>query len=136
MTSLLNRGIPLLIATVSLFGSTSALAGDVSDISYYDETAYTQYVADMMSELDRLYIEFSKARGRNATAANAAREAFLTKAHELMHNMNARYDKLDPKAGAAMSETETLVNIHALIMLVDILSETQLENLAAHPYID
>jgi hypothetical protein len=53
-----------------------------------------------------------------------------------MHSMNARYDKLDPKKGAALSPTETLVNIHALIMLVDILSETQLEHMAQHPFVE
>ena len=50
--------------------------------------------------------------------------------------MNARFDKLDPKAGAALSPTETLVSIHALTMLVDILTATQLEHMAAHPYIE
>jgi hypothetical protein len=51
-----------------------------------------------------------------------------------MQYMNSRFDELDPKKGAALSPTESLVSIHALTMLVDILTATQLEQMAAHPY--
>jgi hypothetical protein len=108
----------------------------VADITFYDEAAYTEYVENMMTELDQLYIEFTEAQGKDAATAFQTRKAFLTKAHDLMHSMNARYDKMDPKAGAALSPTETLVNMHALIMLIDILSETQLDELTKHPYIE
>jgi len=48
--------------------------------------------------------------------------------------MNARFDSLDPKKGAALSHTEVLVNIHVLTMLVDILTATQMEVMAEHPH--
>jgi hypothetical protein len=48
--------------------------------------------------------------------------------------MNAKFDSLDPKKGAALSPTETLVSIHVLTMLVDILTETQLQEMTEHPY--
>ena len=50
--------------------------------------------------------------------------------------MNGRFDSLDPKKGASLSPTETLVSVHALTMLVDILAETQLEEMRPHPYVD
>ncbi len=50
--------------------------------------------------------------------------------------MNGRFDALAPKEGAALSPTESLVSIHVLTMLVDILTETQLEHMRAHPYIE
>ena len=55
---------------------------------------------------------------------------------ELMQYMNGRFDALDPKKGAALSPTETLVSIHALTMLVDILTATELEHMTAHPYVE
>jgi hypothetical protein len=53
-----------------------------------------------------------------------------------MQYMNGRFDALDPKKGAALSPTETLVSIHALTMLVDILAATELEHIMAHPYVE
>ena len=55
---------------------------------------------------------------------------------DLMQHMNGRFDQLDPKEGAGLSETETLVSVHALTMLVDILAETQLEEMRPHPYVN
>jgi hypothetical protein len=131
-----KRCVLLSIAFISAFGVGNALSNEVADITFYDEAAYTEYVENMMTELDQLYIEFTEAQGKDAATAFQTRKAFLTKAHDLMHSMNARYDKMDPKAGAALSPTETLVNMHALIMLIDILSETQLDELTKHPYIE
>ena len=65
-----------------------------------------------------------------------ARKDFLVTVHELMKHMNARYDDLDPKKGAALSPTDTLVSVHAMTMLVDILASTELEQMAAHPYVE
>ncbi len=53
-----------------------------------------------------------------------------------MQYMNDRFDALDPKRGAALSPTETLVSIHSLTMLVDILAATEIEHLAKHPYVE
>lgn len=105
-------------------------------LSVYDESAYTEFVENKMKELDGLYLQFCEACGADASAAALARKEFLISVRDLMQHMNARFDALDPKKGAALSPTETLVSIHALTMLVDILTATQLEHMAAHPYVD
>ena len=109
-------------------------AGNAIDI--YDDAAYTEYVENTMKKLDALYLDFCATCGVDATKARLAREEFLTTVRELMQHMNARYDTLDPKKGAALSPTETLVSIHAMTMLVDMLAAVQIEQMAYHPYID
>ena len=126
--------LALLIA-VCAFAITPAGAGEkpatASTIDVYDETAYTQYVEDTMKKLDKLYLEFCAACDADREAAWRARQEFLVTVRDLMKHMNSRFDSLDPKQGAALSPTETLVSIHALTMLVDILSATQLEQMMA-----
>jgi len=130
----------LSLLTGLLFLSTSTAFAQVVDqpsgLSMYDETAYTEFVENKMKELDSLYLQFCESCGADASAAAAARKEFLTSVRELMQHMNARFDALDPKKGAALSPTETMVSIHALTMLVDILTATQLEHMAKHPYIE
>ena len=101
----------------------------------YDEAAYTEFVENKMKELDGLYLRFCDNCGVEATEAALARKQFLVSVRELMQYMNGRFDALDPKKGAALSPTETLVSVHALTMLVDILAATQLEHMTAHPYV-
>lgn len=124
-----------LLTAVCAFGIAPAVAGEqpaaAATVDVYDEAAYTQYVEDTMKKLDKLYLEFCAACDTNREAAWHARQEFLTTVGELMKHMNSRFDSLDPKQGAALSPTETLVSIHALTMLVDILSATQLEQLTA-----
>jgi hypothetical protein len=105
-------------------------------VDVYDQAAYTEYVQTTMEKLDKLYLNFCGTCGVDAVKARIAKDEFLVTVRELMQYMNARYDKLDPKMGAALSPTETLVSVHALTMLVDILAATELEQLAAHPYIE
>ena len=124
------------IAVIFSLGVTNLAADEPTAISFYDETAYTEYVETTMKKLDQLYLDFCGACGVDASKAGKARKEFLTTVRDLMKHMNARYDKLDPKKGAALSPTETLVNLHALTMLVDILTATQLEHMAQHPYIE
>ena len=101
----------------------------------YDESAYTEFVEGKMQELDALYLKFCETCGVEAADAALAKREFLGSVRELMQHMNAKFDALDPKMGAALSPTETLVSIHALTMLVDILAATELEHMAEHPYI-
>jgi hypothetical protein len=82
-----------------------------------------------MQKLDALYLDFCATCGVDATRSRLAREEFLATVRELMQHMNARYDALDPK-----SPTETLVSIHAMTMLVDMLAAVQIEQMAYHPY--
>ena len=102
----------------------------------YDADAYTKYVEDTMQKLDRLYLDFCGTCGVDAEKSRAAKEEFLVTVRDLMQHMNGRFDQLDPKEGAGLSETETLVSVHALTMLVDILAETQLEEMRPHPYVN
>ncbi len=128
-----------LLATAALM-SNAVLADEApvetaeTAIDIYDDAAYTEYVENTMKKLDALYLDFCATCGTDATKARLAREEFLTTVRELMQHMNARYDTLDPKKGAALSPTETLVSIHAMTMLVDMLAAVQIEQMAYHPY--
>jgi hypothetical protein len=124
----------LLVFAASAFPGTAAHADDEAGYGVYDEAAYTQYVEDAMKKLDKLYLEFCDTCGIDTATASQARQEFLVTVRDLMQYMNSRFDELDPKKGAALSATESLVSIHALTMLVDILTATQLEQMAAHPY--
>ena len=130
--------VPLLVAVILMSNSVFAASPkiDTDELAYpvYDEVAYTQYVEDTMKKLDKLYLEFCYSCGVDAVTAGKARQEFLVSVHELMQYMNSRFDSLDPKRGAALSPTESLVSIHALTMLVDILAATQLEQMTPHPY--
>jgi hypothetical protein len=102
----------------------------------YDEAAYTDYVETTMQKLDKLYLDFCDTCGVDADKSRAAKEEFLVTVRDLMQHMNGRFDSLDPKKGASLSPTETLVSVHALTMLVDILAESQLEEMRPHEYIE
>ena len=97
----------------------------------YDESAYTQYVESTMKKMNKLYLQFCGTCGVSGAKAAQARKEYYLLARDLMQHMNAKFDNLDPKKGAALSPTEVLVNIHALTMLVDMLTATQMEFLAA-----
>lgn len=128
-----------LLATAALM-SNALLADEApvepaeTAVDIYDDASYTEYVETTMKKLDALYLDFCATCGVDATKARLAREEFLTTVRELMQHMNARYDALDPKKGAALSPTETLVSIHAMTMLVDMLAAVQIEQMAYHPY--
>jgi len=132
----ISAALSLAFIAIAMLGAASANAEEHSDIPVYDESAYTEYVETTMQKLDKLYLEFCSSCGADAETAGKARKEFLITVTELMQYMNGRFDKLDPKAGAALSPTETLVSIHVLTMLVDTLTTTQLEHMAAHPYIN
>jgi hypothetical protein len=110
-------------------------ADEPMGLPMYDEASYTEFVESKMQELDALYLQFCASCGVEASEAAVARQQFLVSVRDLMQHMNAKFDGLDPKKGAALSPTETLVSIHALTMLVDILAATELEHMAEHPYI-
>ena len=118
----------------ALFATPPEVDADEFAYPVYDEAAYTEYVEDTMKRLDKLYLEFCYTCGVDASKAGIARQEFLVTVRELMQYMNSRFDSMDPKKGAALSPTETLVSIHALTMLVDILTATQIEQMTPHPY--
>lgn len=124
------------IAWLALGATAVQAAEEPMGIPVYDEASYSAFVESKMKELDALYLQFCATCGVEAEQAARARMEFLTSVRELMEYMNGRFDSLDPKKGAALSETETLVSIHALTMLVDILAATQLEQLTKHPFVE
>jgi hypothetical protein len=100
----------------------------------YDKSAYTDYVATTMKKLDKLYLQFCDKCNTDAAAATKAKVEYYKTVRDLLEYMNGRFDKLDPKKGAALSDTESLISIHVLTMLVDMLTETQLKEMTSHPY--
>ncbi len=126
--------VGLILAASTVLGVAAHAADKAAEAPVYDESSYTEYVENTMKKLDRLYLEFCGTCGVDAAKAVKARHEFLTTVRDLMQYMNGRFDRLNPKTGGALSATETLVSIHALTMLVDILTATQLEHLADHPY--
>jgi enamine deaminase RidA (YjgF/YER057c/UK114 family) len=127
----LLTGLLVLTTSTAFAQDTEKMMG----LPMYDESTYTEFVEGKMQELDALYLKFCATCGVEASDAAVAKKQFLTSVRDLMQHMNAKFDSLDPKMGAALSPTETLVSIHALTMLVDILAATELEQMAAHPYI-
>jgi hypothetical protein len=124
-----------LVLSGSLFADPPPAASTESSYMY-DEGAYSEYVETTMHKLDRLYLDFCSACGVDAEKAGIAKKEFLITVRELMQHMNGRFDTLDPKKGASLSPTETLVSIHSLTMLIDILAESQLQEMTPHPYIE
>ena len=120
----------------SLFLGAYANAADKPvDVPVYDTAAYTSHLSDTMEKLDKLYLDFCNTCKIDGANAAKARQEFLVTASNLMDVMNAKFDDLDPEKGAGLSSTETLVSIHVLTMMVDILAETQLQEMAGHPYV-
>ncbi|KPJ90099.1 MAG: hypothetical protein AMJ53_14880 [Gammaproteobacteria bacterium SG8_11] len=118
---------------VGVFCNTATYAAE-GDIPVYDESAYTKYVEDTMNKLNKLYLEFCGTCNTEASKAAKARKEYYDTVRELLQHMNAKFDSLDPKKGAALSGTEVLVSMHVLTMLVDILTATQMEDLASHSH--
>ena len=119
----------------SVFFASGAHAADKSKgTAVYDEAAYTEYVQKTMKKLDKLYLEFCGTCGVEGASAEKAKREYLETVRDLMQHMNARFDNMDPKAGAALSPTETLISIHVLTMLVDMLTASYLEEVADHPH--
>jgi len=124
-----------LIFVASTFtGAVVHAEGKSMDIPVYDASAYTEFAQEKMTKLDKLYLDFCGTCNVDASKALKAKKEFLATVRDLMQHMNAKFDALDPKKGAALSPTETLVSIHVLTMLVDILAETQLQTMIEHPY--
>ena len=134
----LNRIVTTLVALTfmaSAFYTNSAIAAaKAGDIAVYDEAAYTEHVEKTMKKLDSLYLQFCGTCNVDASKAAKARKEYYAIVRELLEGMNARFDSLDPKKGAALSSTEVLVNLHVLTMLVDILTATQMEVMEDHPH--
>ena len=136
-----SRWMPATLFASALLLSSSVFADapdeKAADSGYvYDEAAYTEYVENTMKKLDKLYLDFCGTCSVDAEKSRAAKQEFLATVRDLMEHMNGRFDALDPKMGASLSPTETLVSVHVLTLLVEILAETQLVAMEPQPYIE
>lgn len=113
---------------------TALAANHGAGISMYHESAFTSYVEKDMKKLDKLYLQFRANSGVSGAKAEKARQAYFETVRGLLKHMNARFDQVDPKTGGALSPTETFVSVHALTMLVDMLTDAQMQQTAPHPY--
>jgi uncharacterized FAD-dependent dehydrogenase len=118
----------------AVFGQVAYASDESGGVSMYDESAYTEHVEKTMKKLDKLYLQFCGTCGVSGAKAEKAKMEYFKTVRDLLQQMNAKFDSLDPKKGAALSDTETLVSIHVLTMLVDMLTATQLETTAEHPH--
>jgi hypothetical protein len=125
-------GLMLLLNT-GLVSNTFA-AEKSGSLPVYDVNAYPEYVSKTMKKLDKLYLQFCDKCNADASKASKAKQEYFATVRDLLQHMNARFDSMNPKAGAALSPTDTLVSIHVLTMLVDMLTETQMKDMAEHPY--
>ena len=124
------------LAATALLGA-ALMAGGVQAAEgtpVYDENAYTAHVEKTMKKLDKLYLQFCATCNVSGAKAAEARREYMATVRDLLQIMNDKFDALDPKKGAALSPTETLVSIHVLTMLVDILTATQMESEKQHPH--
>ena len=124
----------LMFIMAAFYGGNAYAESKAGEIAVYDEVAYTEYVENTMKKLDSLYLQFCGTCNIDAAKAAKARQEYYASVRELLQGMNARFDNLDPKKGAALSSTEVLVNMHVLTMLVDILTATQMEAMADNPH--
>jgi hypothetical protein len=127
----ITTAMAALVFVATAFFGQAVQAASEGTTPVYDQSAYTQYVESTMKKMNKLYLQFCGTCGVSGAKAAKARQEYYTLARDLMQHMNAKFDSLDPKKGAALSPTEVLVNIHALTMLVDILTATQMEFLEA-----
>lgn len=127
--------IGLMYGAGLFLGANVHAADKPADTIVYDAAAYTSHLKETMEKLDKLYLDFCNTCKVDGANAAKARQEFLVTASNLMDVMNAKFDDLEPEKGAGLSSTETLVSIHVLTMLVDILAETQLQEMAGHPYV-
>lgn len=117
-----KRSAAFIAFMISVFVGTNALAIHApGHTPMYDEEAYTNKLDAKMKKLDKLYLEAVDKNATQAKAYKAKREYFKV-ARELLQTLNERFDKLDPKKGAALSHTEMLMINHIQIMLIDMLT--------------
>jgi hypothetical protein len=93
----------------------------------YDVSAYTKHVEDTMQQLHTLHLKaFDKTV--DSGKREAARREFFRLSQGLVQEMHQRIMGLNVKAGAALSHTDVLLSTHLTMMVLDMLSELQLES--------
>ncbi len=74
-----------------------------------------------MTKLDKYYLQ-SIDRNLSQGEIEKAKREYLKVARDLLRRMNAKFDALNLKEGATLSHTETLLSIHVMTMMADMLA--------------
>lgn len=110
--------VGIALFTLAFFG-TGVNAETPTDA--YDAVAYTEFMESNLKDLHHLYL---KAVDKNSPQgiAEQARQAYIAKTRDVLFKMNTRFDNMEIKQGASLSNTEMLINTHIVTMLVDMLA--------------
>jgi len=102
----------------------AALIGTSGLVCAQDE-AYMSGMSKTIADLNALY---AKANDKNIPQGEAeqARIAAFRKAREALKTMDKRFDTLKGMEGAALTPSETLMNIHIMTMLLDMVASEHL----------
>ena len=117
-----TNSVVIFIFLIGAFLFKAAIAEDISgSTSIFDEATYSSQLEKDMKKLDTLYLRFHD-KGLPSGEVNKAKREYFEVARKLLHDMNEKFDKLDPKAGAGLSQTDILVINHVQVMLIDMLA--------------
>ena len=118
----IRQMLAVFIASV-LVASGSVYAEPPQDV--FDEKAYTAYMQKTISELNGLY---AKANDKTISQGEAevARVAAFAKAREALQYIDRRFDKMDIKEGAQLSNTEMFTALHVLTMTMELVTTEHL----------
>lgn len=115
----LQKTIPLIIILLSFFSVTNVPAGETHS-SIYDEATYDN-LEKSVEGLDKFYLKYTDKSLSGSEKALAKRE-YIVMARQILSDMNARLDGLNPKVGGALSHKDLLLVTHIQIMLLDMLA--------------
>ena len=110
-------GVFVLLASLNLTAATAAAPPQDA----YDAAAYTAYVEETMQKLNKLYLTSIDENVPQGEVEKAKKE-YLKVARDLLKTMNEKFDGMKVKQGAALSDTEVLLSIHVMTMMLDMLA--------------
>lgn len=114
--------VVIFIFLIGAFLFKAAIAEDISgEIPIFDEAAYSAQLEKDIKKLDTLYLRFHD-KGLPSGENHKAKREYFKIARKLLHDMDEKFEKLDPKAGAVLSQTDILVINHVQVMLIDMLA--------------
>jgi hypothetical protein len=128
----IRQMLAVLIASV-LIASGSVYAEPPQDV--FDEKAYSAYMQKTINELNGLY---AKANDKNIPQGEAevARQAAFIKAREALQYIDSRFDKMDVKEGAQLSNTEMFTALHVLTMTMELVAAEHIPHKDRWSYTD
>lgn len=124
--------LAVFIASV-LITSGSVYAEPPQDV--FDENAYSAYMEKTINELNGLY---AKANDKKISQgeAEAARLAAFAKVREVLQVIDQRFDKMNIKEGAQLSNTQMFTTLHVLTMAMAMVTTEHLPHKDRWSYTD